>query len=92
MIEKMTGDFNVEKLHIILLFKADFNTNNKWIGQAVMYKDKQEHLITEEQFGSQKFKSAIYQCLNKHLFYDFVWFKKIQQHYVPTMPTVVLIG
>jgi len=32
MIEKMTVDFNVKKLWIILLFKVDFNANNKWIG------------------------------------------------------------
>jgi len=32
MIEKMVGNFNVKKLCIILLFKADFNANNKWIG------------------------------------------------------------
>jgi len=37
MIEKTMGDFNDEKLHIILLFEADFNSNNKWIGWAVMY-------------------------------------------------------
>jgi len=30
MIEKSAGDFNVEKLCIILLFEADFNANNKW--------------------------------------------------------------
>jgi len=68
----MAGDFNIEKLHIILLFEADFNANNKWIGCMVMYKAKQEHLLVEEQFGSHKFKSAIYQCLNKHLFYNLV--------------------
>jgi len=37
MIEKTTGNFNVEKLRIILLFEADFNANNKWIGRAAMY-------------------------------------------------------
>ncbi len=42
MIEKTTGDFNVEKLRIILLFEADFNANNKWIGRAVMYQAKQK--------------------------------------------------
>jgi len=42
MIEKTTGDFNVEKLCIILLFEADFNANNKWIGRAVMYQAKQK--------------------------------------------------
>jgi len=32
MIEKTCGNFNMEKLQIILLFEADFNANNKWIG------------------------------------------------------------
>jgi len=32
MIEKSAGDFTVEKLRIILLFEADFNANNKWLG------------------------------------------------------------
>jgi len=32
MLEKTPGNFNVEKLRIILLFEADFNANNKWIG------------------------------------------------------------
>jgi len=36
MLEKMLGNFNVEKLRIILLFEADFNSNNKWLGHAVM--------------------------------------------------------
>jgi len=36
MIKKMCGNFNVEKLWIILLFEAGFNANNKWIGWAVM--------------------------------------------------------
>jgi len=76
MIEKTTGDFNVEKLQIILLFKADFNANNKWIGWVVMYQAKWANLLAEEQFGSCKFKSAIHQCLNKQLFYDAIWFKQ----------------
>jgi len=32
MLEKSPGNFNVKKLRIILLFEADFNSNNKWIG------------------------------------------------------------
>jgi len=75
MIEKLTGDFNVEKLQIILLFEVDFNANNKWIGRAVMYQAKWENLLADEQFGSCKFKLAIHQCLNKQLFYNFVRFK-----------------
>jgi len=76
MIEKSCGNFNMEELQIILLFEADFNANNKWIGRAVMYQAKQAHLLAEEQFGSRKFKSAIHQCLNKQLFYDIIRFKR----------------
>jgi len=76
MIEKTMGDFNVKKLRIILLFKADFNVNNKWIGSAVMYQAEQNHFLAEEQYGSQKFKLAIHQCLNKCLLYDLICFKR----------------
>jgi len=76
MIEKTMGDFNVEKLRIILLFEADFNANNKWIGRAVMYQAEQNKLLAEEQYGSRKFKSAIHQCLNKCLLYDLICFKR----------------
>jgi len=60
MIEKTAGNFNVEKLRIILLFGADFNANNKWIRRAVMYQAEQAHLMANEQYGSRKFKSAIH--------------------------------
>jgi len=75
MIEKTCGDFNVKKLRIILLFEADFNANNKWLGRAIMYKAETAHAIAPEQYGSRKHKSAIFQCLNKQLFYDAIRFK-----------------
>jgi len=31
MLEKLVGNDNMEKLRIIMLFKADFNNNNKWL-------------------------------------------------------------
>jgi len=74
MIEKTADNFNVEKLCIILLFEADFNANNKWLGCAIMFQAEKENLLANAQFGSQKFKLAIHQCLNKHLFYDLVRF------------------
>jgi len=76
MIKKTNGNFNMGKLRIILLFEADFNANNKWIGHAVMFQAEQANLLAEEQYGSHKHKSAIYQCLNKNLFYDLIWFKQ----------------
>jgi len=74
MLEKVAGNVNVEKLHIILLFEADFNYNNKWLGRAIMFNVESAGMIAEEQYGSQKHKSAIIQCLNKTLFYDWVRF------------------
>jgi len=76
MVEKMVGDFNVKKLRIILLFEADFNANNKWIGRAVMHQAERHNLMAPEQFGSRKFKTMIHQCLNKQLFYDFQQFTR----------------
>jgi len=32
MLEKLAGNDNVEKLCIIMLFEADSNQNNKWLG------------------------------------------------------------
>jgi len=54
MLQKQVGNINVEKLRIIVLFEADFNTNNKWIGRAVMYKAKQLKALVPEQYSSQK--------------------------------------
>jgi len=44
----------MEKLRIIVLFEVDFNTNNKWIGRAVMYKAEQLKALAPEQYSSQK--------------------------------------
>jgi len=43
MLEKQPGNFNVEKLRIILLFEGDFNQNNKWLGWAVMFNAESHH-------------------------------------------------
>jgi len=32
MLEKMASNDNIKKLRIIMLFEADFNNNNKWLG------------------------------------------------------------
>jgi len=76
MLEKSLGNFNVEKLQIILLFEADFNANNKWLGRAMMLNAEQYNLLAPEQYGSRKQKSAVAQCLNKLLFYDYIRFHK----------------
>jgi len=70
MLEKIPGNCNLEKLCIIVLFEADFNYNNKRIGRAVMVSAEKAGLLTQEQYGSRKNKSANLQCLNKRLLYD----------------------
>jgi len=74
MLEKQAGNFNMEKLHIILLFEGDFNQNNKWLGWAVMFHAEAHMQMAKEQYGSQKEKLADIQCLNKRLLYDYMHF------------------
>jgi len=66
----------VEKLRITVLFKVDFNTNNKWIRRAVMYMVEKLKALMLEQYGSQKSKAANIQSLNKCLFYNMCRFKR----------------
>ena len=74
MLEKQAGNFNVEKLRIILLFEGDFNQNNKWLGRAVMFHAELHQQMAREQYGSRKEKAADIQCLNKRLLYDYTRF------------------
>jgi len=67
MLEKSPGNFNID---IILLFKADLNANNKWLGRAVMWNAETLDLLANEQYSSRKNKAAVLQCLNKGLFYN----------------------
>jgi len=66
-VGKTSQQRNVDKLRIILLFKGDFNNNNKWFGRAVMFHAVNHKLLAPEQYGSHKEKSAAIQCLNKQL-------------------------
>jgi len=65
MLQKQLSNIHVEKLQIIVLFKADFNMNNKWIGQAIMYEVEQLKLLAPEQYRSCKEKAANIQSLSK---------------------------
>jgi len=52
MLEKLTGNNNVEKLQIIMLFEANFNNNNKWPGRVMMKLAEKYDLIAPEKYGS----------------------------------------
>jgi len=70
MLEKSPGNFQVDKLWIILLFEADFNHLNKYISRQMMYHAEQYGLVAGEQYGSRNGRSSITQSLNKHLTFD----------------------
>jgi len=72
MLEKTPGNFQVDKLRIILLFKADFNQLNKHIGCLMMNHAKQYSLVAGKQYGSRHGRSSITQSLNKRLTFDHI--------------------
>ncbi len=71
-VGKNPRNFEVEHLRIILLFEADCNQNNKWLGHAFMKEAERCELLAAEQYGSCQNKDAITQCLNKQLWYDYI--------------------
>jgi len=72
MLEKSPGNFQADKLWIILLFKADFNQLNKFVGRKMMHHAEQYGLVAGEQYGSRHGHSSITQSLNKHLTFDHI--------------------
>jgi len=58
------------KGRFILLFKGNFNNNNKWLSQVIMFNAEAHHLMVMVQYGSWKQKMAVIQCLNKWLLYN----------------------
>jgi len=67
VLKKIEGNCKATKLCIILLFEANFNQLNKFVGKDMMYQAEENGLIAGEQYGSQHGKSVITQSLNKHL-------------------------
>ena len=67
MLEKQAGD---DPLRTILLYKADFNFNNKIIGKQMRREAKAHGVIAKEQCGSRKRKRAVTCALNERLTFD----------------------
>jgi len=57
MLEKIAGNCKATKLRIILLFEADFNQLNKFVGKEMMYQAEENGLVAGEQYGSQHGKA-----------------------------------
>jgi len=69
---KFCGKLWSYKLCIILLFKANLNQLNKFMGKEMMYQAEENGLVAGEQYGSQHGKNAITQSLNKCLAFNLI--------------------
>jgi hypothetical protein len=72
MLEKKPGVQQLATLRAILLYKADFNQNNKHLRREMLYRAEDSNAVAIEQYGSRKNMSASDQSLNKALTFD-IW-------------------
>ncbi len=75
MILKKSGLYDVEKLRTIVLFEADFNANNKYMGRSMIRHCVQKERLAQEQYSIPGRKS-IDHALNKRLLFDIVRYEK----------------
>jgi hypothetical protein len=66
-ILKKAGVFDLEKMRTIQLMHAEFNMNNKKLGQDMMAFAESCNVLAPEQFGSRKNHQSIIAALNKRL-------------------------
>ena len=70
MLLKKEGVTKVDRLRTIVLFEADYNYMNKFIGKAVMATAEANQTLADEQYGSRSGRKAIDQAINKRLYFD----------------------
>lgn len=51
---KKPGNYNIDKLYIILLYEVDFNMMNKQVGRLMMRYGEANGVLAPEQYGSRK--------------------------------------
>jgi hypothetical protein len=62
--------YDVKTMRTILLMNAEFNMNNKKLGQKMMVNAELHREILREQYGSQRHHQCILGALNKRLTMD----------------------
>ena len=75
MILKKAGLYDVEKLRTIVLYEANFNHNNKWIGKKMMEYACDNDKIALEQYIITG-KKSIDHALNRRLVFDITCYQK----------------
>ena len=69
-IYKKNMEIDVESMRTITLFSADFNINNKLLGQRIMKQAEDKKMLEPEQFGSRKNHRSNMVALNHRLTFD----------------------
>ncbi len=69
-ILKKVGLYDIAKMRTILLMNAEFNMNNKKLGQDTMNNAERHNTIAREQYGSRRHHRSITAALNKRLMMD----------------------
>ena len=75
MILKKEGVTDVDKLRTIVLYKADFNHNNKYLGRAMMYYTVLQDMLAKEQYSILG-KKCIDHIINRRLLFDLIRYQK----------------
>ena len=75
MILKKEGITDVEKLRTIVLFEADFNHNNKFLGRAMMQHTILNNMLAKEQYSIPG-KKCIDHVINRRLLFDLIQYQK----------------
>jgi hypothetical protein len=75
MILKKLGLIDVKKLRTLVLYEADFNHNNKFLGKAMMAHMQKHNFLAKEQY-SVPGKKCIDHALNRRLLFDITRYSK----------------
>jgi len=90
MLEKSIGNFDMEWLRIILLFKVDCNSNNKWLGWAFMRQAELSKALANELYSSHNSKTQLQSASTNGCSTTMFISKKHWQHCAPMMQRVVM--
>ena len=75
MILKKEGITDIDRLRTIVLFEADFNHNNKFLGRKMMEHTNNHNLLAVEQYSTPG-KKCIDHVINRRLTFDVVRYQK----------------
>ena len=75
MILKKLGLIDVERLRTLVLYEADFNHNNKFLGKSMMEHMQKHSFLAKEQYSAPG-KKCIDHVLNRRLLFDITRYSK----------------